>query len=93
MFNKKTCAIDEAEDIIKRATEDADSRQADMLNKLIEFVKNDLPRAKGMALIWREGNEFKQMYWKSGGIEPAEAILLLDQLHHRIQHEGLKDYD
>lgn len=35
----------------------------------------------------------KQTYWHCAGIEPAQAILSLDQLHHRIQHEGLNDYD
>jgi len=35
----------------------------------------------------------KQTYWYCAGMEAAQAILSLDQLHHRVQHEGLQDYD
>jgi hypothetical protein len=35
----------------------------------------------------------KQTFWYCAGMEPAQAILSLDQLHHRVQHEGLPNYD
>lgn len=93
MFTKKSATIEDIEQELKRGFEDADLRQKDMLNKLMDFIANDLRKARGMAIVWRESNRFNEMYWKSGGIEPAEAILLLDQLHHKIQHEGLPGYE
>ena len=56
-----------------------------------EFVKEDLPNAAAMIIIYEDKK--RHAYWKCAGIEPAQAILILDQLHHRIQHEGLADYD
>lgn len=35
----------------------------------------------------------KETYWHCAGMEPAQAILSLDQLHHRVQHEGLEGYE
>jgi len=35
-------------------------------------------------------NEKQETNWDiCSNMEPAQAILTLDQLHHRIQHEGL----
>lgn len=93
MLIKKRTTVEEAEKLLDEAAKKANSRQCDILNKIAEFIRNDLPRAQGMMLIWREGNTMREVFWKTGGIEPSEAILALDQLHHRIQHEGLEGYD
>lgn len=58
---------------------------------LEDFITNDLPGTACIIIAFEDKN--KRAYWRSAGIEPAQAILILDQLHHRVQHEGLKDYD
>lgn len=55
-----------------------------------DLIKNELPRISGILIIYEENQEY---YFKHAGIEPAQAIIATDQLHHRIQHEGLRNYD
>jgi len=64
----------------------------DDCKKLVEqFVKDDLPDAISIIIVFEDKKQ--HTYWKCAGLEPAQAILDLDQLHHRIQHEGLPGYD
>ena len=35
----------------------------------------------------------KEDYFKHAGIQAFTAIGMLDQMHHRVQHEGLENYD
>jgi hypothetical protein len=61
---------------------------------LDDFCKEHLENTTGLLIMWDEVNEEKQeTYFDCTGNEPAEAILKLEQCKHRIQHEGLKDYD
>ena len=60
-------------------------------NALLERIRAEY--GKDMTSIVVLVEKDKQTYWYCEGMEPAQAILSLDQLHHRIQHEGLKDYD
>ena len=60
-------------------------------NALLERVTAEY--SKNMTSLVVLVEKGKQTYWYCGGMEAAQAILSLDQLHHRIQHEGLKDYD
>lgn len=60
-------------------------------NALIERVRAEYSKDMTGLIIIVEKN--KQSYWFCAGMEPAQAILSLDQLHHRIQHEGLRNYD
>ena len=67
----------------------------DLCKRLLEeFCKEDLDKTTSLVLVYEvlEG-EKRETYWKCAGLEPAQAILILDQLHHRIQHEGLSNYD
>lgn len=64
----------------------------DECKKLVDqFGDEDLPNATAVIIIFEDKEQ--QTYWKCAGMEPAQAILTLDQLHHRIQHEGLPGYD
>lgn len=66
----------------------------DACKKLLEeFIAMDMRKTTSLVLIYEIDGDKKQTYWKCAGIEPAQAILMLDQLHHRIQHEGLPGYD
>lgn len=61
---------------------------------LDEFCRTDLEKTTALILIYEvDDGERKETYWKCEGMEPGQAILTLDQLHHRIQHEGLAKYD
>ena len=60
-------------------------------NALLERIKSEYGKDMTSLIIVVEKD--KQTYWYCEGMEPAQAILSLDQLHHRVQHEGLKDYD
>ena len=60
-------------------------------NALLERIQSEY--GKDMTSIVILVEKGKQTYWYCAGMEAAQAILSLDQLHHRIQHEGLKDYD
>lgn len=63
----------------------------ELVKKLIDdFTKGDMTRATALILIYEIK---KETYWKCAGMEPAQAILSMDQLHHRVQHEGLDNYD
>lgn len=67
----------------------------DLCKKLVDqYCNEDLLQTTSLIIIYEvsQGSK-KEIYWKCAGIEPAQAILALDQLHHRIQHEGLSDYD
>lgn len=55
-----------------------------LLQKVIDTYGKELTGV----LILVEKN--KETFWYCAGIEPAQVILSLDQLHHRVQHE---DYD
>ena len=57
-----------------------------LLDQVREMYANDMT---GLIVVIEKK---KQTYWHSAGMEPAQAILSLDQLHHRVQHEGLVDY-
>lgn len=65
----------------------------DVMHTLIKFIKDDLSTASAIILIWEKPGVKKETFWDCGGLEPAQAILSLDQLHHRVQHEGLPGYD
>ena len=58
---------------------------------LLEKVKVEYGKDMTGLIVIIEIN--KQSYWHCAGMEPAQAIFSLDQLHHRIQHEGLEEYD
>jgi len=58
---------------------------------LEQILKEDLPCMTALIIAFEDNKQ--QTYFKSSGMEPAQAILTLDQLHHRIQHEGLPGYD
>ena len=61
---------------------------------LVKFIKEDLPTATGIFIIWEKpGKKKAETFYATAGIEPIQAISDLDQLHHRIQHEGLANYD
>jgi len=67
----------------------------DLVKSVVDkFIQEEMKDATSIIIIWekRHGNT-KQTFWNHGGIEPAQAILSIDQLHHRIQHEGLEGYD
>lgn len=66
---------------------------ADVREILDKFIQRDLPTASAIIIIWEQNGNKKQTYWDCGGVEPAQAILTLDQLHHRVQHEGIKKYE
>lgn len=58
---------------------------------LLEKVEREFSQdMTGLVVIIEKG---KETVWFCAGMEPAQAILSLDQLHHRVQHEGLPDYD
>lgn len=67
----------------------------DLCKQLLdEYCKEDLAKTTALIIVYEvQDGEKQEVYWKSAGLEPAQAILILDQLHHRIQHEGLADYD
>lgn len=44
-------------------------------------------------IVETQSGDKKETYFHCAGLEPAQAILNLDQLHHRIQHEGLPEYE
>lgn len=58
------------------------------------FTREELGQVEELIIVYgkRQGDGI-ETYFECAGIEPAQAILNLDQLHHRIQHEGLKNYD
>ena len=58
---------------------------------LLEKVKSDYGKDMTGLIVIIEKN--KESFWHCAGMEPVQAILSLDQLHHRIQHEGLEGYD
>lgn len=60
-------------------------------NALLEKIKGEFSKEMTGLIIIVEKD--KQSYWYCAGMEPAQAILSLDQLHHRVQHEGLNNYD
>lgn len=60
-------------------------------NALIERVRQEYGKSMTALIVLVEKD--KQTFWYCAGIEPAQAILSLDQLHHRVQHEGLPGYD
>lgn len=60
-------------------------------NALLERMTKEY--SKGMTGLIIIIEKDKQTHWYCAGMEPAQAILSLDQLHHRVQHEGLDDYD
>ena len=66
----------------------------ELVKKLIDdFTKGDMTQATALVLIYEIDGIKKETFWKCAGMEPAQAILSMDQLHHRIQHEGLDNYD
>lgn len=66
--------------------------QNDDCRKLIDEVRRvEMENIQSVIIVWEDKQ--KHTFWKAAGIEPAQAILSLDQLHHRIQHEGLPGYD
>lgn len=69
--------------------------QSDLCKKVLDdYCKEDLDKTTALIIVYEVQNKDKQeTYWKCAGLEPAQAILILDQLHHRIQHEGLVNYD
>ena len=60
-------------------------------NNLMAKVQNEYSKQMTGLIVIVEIN--KQTYWHCAGMETAQAILSLDQLHHRVQHEGLQNYD
>lgn len=60
-------------------------------NALLERVREEYAKDMTGLIILVEKD--KQTYWYCAGMEAAQAILSLDQLHHRVQHEGLNNYD
>lgn len=78
----------------KGPTPDAVIRNMDC-KSLLGKVLNDYGESMvGVTVIIEtESGKKKETYFHCAGLEPAQAILNLDQLHHRIQHEGLPDYE
>ena len=64
---------------------------------VIDFIRREASAAVALGIIWETERMSKagmrETFYKLVGFEPAQAILTFDQLHHRIQHEGLADYD
>jgi len=67
----------------------------DLVKAVVDkFIREEMQDATSVIIIWeKRSGDKKQTFWDHGGMEPAQAILTLDQLHHRIQHEGLQGYD
>ena len=60
-------------------------------NQLLETIKETYGEDMTGLIVIVERK--KETEWRCAGMEPAQAILSLDQLHHRIQHEGIQGYD
>jgi len=78
IFKKKMTTVD---DVIRNRD----------CNALLERIKSEYGKDMTSLIVIVEKE--KQSYWYCEGMEPAQAILSLDQLHHRVQHEGLGNYD
>ena len=66
----------------------------DLCKKLLDdYCNEDLAKTTSLVIVYEVDGDVKKTYWKCAGLEPAQAILTLDQLHHRVQHEGLAGYD
>jgi len=57
-----------------------------LMERVSEMYSKDMT---GLIIIVEKD---KQSYGHCAGMEPAQAILSLDQFHHRVQHEGLNNY-
>ena len=64
---------------------------------LLRLLSEDGDKMVTLMMAWEveTGNPKKPIegYQEVIGVEPMRAIHLADQWHHRLQHEGLKDYD
>ncbi len=63
--------------------------------KLSDFLSSEnAKQMSGWILIYiiPKGGR-KEAYFEHAGIETYNAIGMLDQTHHRIQHEGLPNHD
>ncbi len=72
-----------------------DIEKNDDVKKILDrFIKEDLPDVTAIVIIYETGGgKQRQSFFKVAGYEPAQAILAVDQLHHRFQHEGMERYD
>lgn len=95
LFNKPNANKDEVATVMREVDNVLKSSRVkpDVLKTLVKFIDSELSHAASVIIIWEQSGKKTETYWDCGGIEPAQAILSLDQLHHRIQHQGLPGYD
>lgn len=70
--------------------------QNDLCKRTLDkFCQEDLSKTTSLIIIYEVEEQRGKMetYFLHAGVEPAQTILTLAQLLHRIQHEGLANYE